>query len=189
MLTYRPSGDRQVAFERISHRLHDSEGVGMFYAWPEVRFWLVAVGVFIISAASFYKVRTMRALIRIPTRIVSILTSFLSFVAMSLALLVLVSGCNSHLEPLLSPSGDKAARVETDDEGATGGHSWVVAVYSHHGFSVHTVMYGTWRGVDRDDLRWIGDSALEIKYDGPDPSCSDTSEVHVICIRRSEKLR
>jgi len=158
----------------------------MFYSWPEIRFWLLAAGVFVTGAAAFHKVRTRRPLIRVPIRIASFLTCFVSFTVMSFALLVLVSGCNSHSEPLLSPSGDKAARVETDDEGATGGNSGV-ALYSHHGFDVHTVMYGSWRGVNRDDLRWVGDSALEIKYEGRDARCSDTSEVHVICIHRSEK--
>ncbi len=106
---------------------------------------------------------------------------------MSLALLVFIVGCDSHSEPLLSPAGDKAARVETDDEGATGGNSGV-AVYSHHGFSVHTVMYGQWRGVDRADLRWLGNSTLEIRYEGRDPNCTDTSEVRVVCVQRPEKI-
>lgn len=155
----------------------------MFYSWPDITSWLSAAGVFGIGATVFYAVRMRRPLIRIPTRIVSLLTCLLSFAAMSLTLLALVSGCHSHSEPLPSPSGEKAARVETDDDGATGGGSGV-AVYSHHGFSVHTVMYGAWRGVDRDDLRWIGDSILEIKHAGPVEVCSDTSEVRVICIGR-----
>ena len=159
----------------------------MFYSWSEIRFWLVATGVFVVAAFTFYKVRIRRPLIRIPARIASLLICFLSFAAMSLVLLGLVLGCDSHSEPVLSPSGDKAARVETYDEGATGGNSGV-AIYSHHGFSVHTVMYGSWHGVSSDDLRWLGDSTLEIKYDGQNPNCSDTSEVHVICIERPEKL-
>jgi hypothetical protein len=155
----------------------------VFYLWSEIRFWLIAGGVFGIGVVAFNRVRMRRSLIRIPTRIVSLLTCLLSFTAMSLALLVLVAGCNSHSDPLVSPSGDKAARVETDDEGATGGGSGV-AVYSHHGFSKHTVTYGAYRNVDRDDLRWTGNSTLEIKHDGPLQFCSDTSEVHVICIDR-----
>jgi hypothetical protein len=155
----------------------------VFYLWPEIRFWLIASGVFGIGLVAFYRVRTRRSLIRVPTRIVSLLTCLLSFTAMSFALLGLMAGCNSHSEPLVSPSGDKAARIETDDEGATGGGSGV-AVYSHHGFSVHTVTYGTWHSVDRDDLRWVGDSTLEIKHEGVLEFCSDTSELHVICISR-----
>ena len=158
----------------------------MFYSWPEIRFWIVALSVCALSSVAFYRVRSKRPLIRIPTRVASVLTCFLSFAIMSLALLGLLIGCNSHSEPILSPSGDKAARVETDDEGATGGNSGV-AIYTDHGFSVHTVMYGSWLGVDRDDLHWIGDSALEIKYEGRDPSCTDTSDVHVICIHRPDK--
>ena len=153
----------------------------MFYSWPELRFWLIAAGVFGSGVAAFYGVRRRRSLIRVPTRIASLLTCLLSFVAMSLVLLSLVLGCNSHSRPLVSPSGDRAARVETDDEGATGGGSGV-SIYSHHGFSVHGVMYGTYRGVDRDDLRWIGDSTLEIKYRGTLQFCSDAVGVHVICI-------
>jgi hypothetical protein len=155
----------------------------VFYSWPEIRFCLIAAGVFGVGIAAFYGVRMRRSLIRVSTRIVSLLTCLLSFAAMSLALLGLIVGCNSHSEPLLSPSGHRAVRIETDDEGATGGGSGV-AIYSHHGFSVHTVMYGTYRGVNRDDLRWIGDSTLEIKHEGTIQFCSDTSGVHVICINR-----
>jgi hypothetical protein len=155
----------------------------VFYSWPELRFWLISAGVFGSGVAAFYGVRRRRSLIRIPARTVSLLTCLLSFTAMSLALMGLVLGCNSHSEPLLSPSGDKAARVETDDEGATGGGSGV-SIYSNHGLSVHHVMYGTYRAVDRDGLRWIGDSTLEIKYRGTFQFCSDAGGVHVICIPR-----
>ena len=96
------------------------------------------------------------------------------------------------MEPLLSPSGDKAARIEIYDAGATGG-GYSVAVYSHHGFGVKTVMSGAWESVDRGDLRWIDNNVLEIHYDGRSyegrkPFCSDTPEVHVICIRRPTPL-
>jgi hypothetical protein len=155
----------------------------VFYSWPEIRFWLIATGVFGVAVAAFYGVRMRRSLIRVTGRIVSLLTCLLSFVAMSFVLFGHIAGCNSHSEPVLSPSGHRAARVETDDEGATGGGSGV-AIYSHHGFSVHTVMYGTYRGVNRDDLRWIGDSTLEITHEGTIQFCSDTSAVHVICINR-----
>lgn len=127
----------------------------VFYSWPELRFWLVAASVFASGVAAFLMMRKKRRLIRVPARIASILTCLISFAAMSLVLLGTVAGCNTHSEPLLSPSGDKAARIETDDEGATGGGSGV-AVYSYHGFSVHTVMYGTYRGVDLKDVRWMG---------------------------------
>ena len=160
----------------------------MFYIWPQIEFWVAAGTLFGISAGIFHWFRGRRPFIRIPARIVSVVVCLLSFTAMSLVLLVLLLGCDSHLQPVLSPSGDKAARVETDDEGATGGNSGV-AVYSHHGFSVHTVMYGDWRGVSREDLRWTSDSALEIHYKGRDPKCSDTADVHVTCIERPPKTR
>ncbi len=155
----------------------------MFYSWPEIRFWLIAASVFGAGVAAFYSVRKKRPLLRTPAQIVSLLTCLLSFAVMSFALLGLVLGCNSHSGPLLSPSADRAARIETDDEGATGGGSGV-SIYSHHGFSVHRVMYGTWRGVDLDDLRWIGDSTLEIKYRGTLEFCSDAAGIHVICLPR-----
>jgi hypothetical protein len=159
----------------------------VFYSWPELRFWLIAGCIFILGVAAFHGVRMKRPLIRVSTRIVTFLTCIASFIAMSLALIGLVSGCNTHSEPLLSPSGDKAARVEMVDGGATGGGSGV-AIYSHHGLSVNTVMYGAWHGVDRNDLRWIGDSTLEIMHDGNAQFCSDASGVHVVCVKRSNLL-
>jgi hypothetical protein len=155
----------------------------VFYSWLEIRFWLIAGCVLGLGIAGFHGVRLKQAIVRIPIRVSSVLVGLLSFAAMSLSLLRIMAGCDSHSEPVISPSGAKAARIETDDEGATGGGTGV-AIYSRHGFDVHTVMYGTFSGVDRSGLQWIGDSTLEVRYHGDAQYCSDAFGVHVICINR-----
>jgi hypothetical protein len=82
----------------------------------------------------------------------------------SLVLLILWagSGCRSHAAPIYSPSGKMAVRIETADEGATGGETWV-ELYWAHGLSNKEVYSGGWASVEQADIRWKSDSKLIIQ--------------------------
>lgn len=182
-MAQRPCGQRRV--DRVRPI---ALGVEMFYSWCEVKFWFFPVAAFALGIAIFRGTRTTRVMVGAPAQITGVLTSLLSFVLMSFVLLGHVLGCSSHLEPLLSPSGAKAARIEIHDEGGTGG-GYGVAVYSHHGFHVQRVMSGAWRSVEQNDVRWIGNSKLEVRYTGSESNCVDTRDVHVICVQKPTKSR
>lgn len=140
----------------------------------------------LISAGAFWLVRGKRAWIKLPVLILSGATSTVSVLVALLALLSLVMGCNTHLDPVLSPSRKSAARVEIADEGATGGGTGV-AVYTNHGFGYRQVFYGSWMGVQQDDVTWKNESNLQIRYEGRMDVCEGTSTIHVTCVRRPDR--
>lgn len=110
----------------------------------------------------------------------------LAALAILLALLETVEGCDSHGPPLYSPDHKVAARIETWDAGATGGGT-TVRVFQSKGFDTKVVFSGNWESVDEKDLSWLDGHHLKIVFahrlDRPQADlCTDAGDVHVTCI-------
>ena len=101
-----------------------------------------------------------------------------------LILQVMAVGCLSYSPPLYSPDHLKAARIRTDDEGGLGGNTHV-ELFSNHGLSSTEVYWGGWLSVGLQDIRWLGNTELEIKHDGPVESCTDAPTVKVRCVAKT----
>ena len=74
-----------------------------------------------------------------------------------------ISGCRSNSAPIYSPSRTMAVRIESADEGATGGSSSVV-LFRTHGLRQTTIYFGPIGSVETTDIHWIGNSELSIHY-------------------------
>jgi hypothetical protein len=96
-------------------------------------------------------------------------------------LLLAASGCSSYSAPIYSPSGKLAVRVQSSDEGATGGNT-TVQLYWAHGLRTRTVFWGGWQAVQPTGVRWVSDSELRISYTSQFYTCNDASGVKVECV-------
>jgi hypothetical protein len=100
-------------------------------------------------------------------------------------LLLAASGCVSYSAPIYSPSGKLAVRVESDDEGATGGNT-TVQLYWAHGFRTSTIFWGDWQAVRPTQVRWINDSELRISYTSQFYTCDNAAGVKVECVYEAQ---
>jgi hypothetical protein len=136
-------------------------------------------------------VRRSNLWVRIPIIIATIPIGLIAALFILLMALAQVSGCNSHGVPVYSPNGKSAARVETDDEGATGGGTGV-QLYSVHGFWTSSVFYGGWKSVEDQDLEWQSDTNLVVHYVHyggyrEADNCHSFGEIHVTCVPKPMK--
>jgi hypothetical protein len=152
-----------------------------------VEWWLlgrICLGLLILAVPllSFWAVRNRRWAIRITVRILSGLV-----VVCGLLLwlpFLLFPWPHSYSVPVYSPNGKMAARIHDYDAGPLGGADNSVELFTSHGLKSNVVYFGEWDSVAATDLRWNGDSELEIFYKGPTCECNNMRHVLVRCIRK-----
>ena len=160
----------------------------LFIDWSMLATLLIALVAISGAIAVIWAVRKKKLLIKIPVIVSSVPFGLLGTLALLLMALGQIWGCETHEDPIYSPDGKSAARVETWDAGATGGGTDVL-VYADHGFRVNTVLSGNWRFVGAGDVEWLDNSHLLIRYDHYDgydeaKSCRSTRAVDVKCEAR-----
>jgi len=153
----------------------------LFIEWWLVKRFAVLIALFLASCAGWWLVRNRRKSIRVAVVVLSSPVAVLS--GLLLALQFLAVGCLSHSPPVYSPDRSQAARVRTDDEGATGGNSRV-EIFWNHGFSSQEVYWGSWKSVDVKDLRWENNGSLNVMHFPHMYACQGSRSVKVICPER-----
>jgi hypothetical protein len=158
----------------------------IFFEWRIVGFIICGLLAIAGAAALFWSVRRKRWPVRIPVRLLSVPIGLAA--ALFLVLMWVGSGCVSYSTPIYSPDGEKAARIQTDDEGATGGNS-SVEVFEAHGWDEENVYWGDWRSIEPDGVHWIDNSHLRIEYDNVrEYHCDSSRRVVVECVPRLEPV-
>ena len=153
----------------------------LFIEWWIVRRFIILIMAIALCSGFIWAVRKKRKWIRIPVTLLG--SPIVILAALALGLQVLALGCLTYSAPVYSPNHEEAARVRTDDEGATGGNSHV-DVFRHHGLVSQEVFWGQWKSVGPEDIHWISDSELEIRQDGPAYSCEGMPSIKVTCITK-----
>ncbi len=153
----------------------------LFVEWWLVKRFAILIVILIASCASWWLVRNRRKSICIAVMILSSPVAVLA--ALFLALQFLALGCLSYSSPVYSPDHSQAARVRTDDEGATGGNSHV-ELFWNHGFSSMDVYSGGWKSVEVRDLQWESNSAFVLQHYLPVYLCESSPTVKVTCLER-----
>jgi hypothetical protein len=86
-------------------------------------------------------------------------------------------------QPIYSPNGKLAARVETWEGLFAGDDGTNVKVYSLHGLSSAWAYGGDEYSVEPGNIRWLDDHTLELRYTYDDEhTCDSPREIHVICL-------
>jgi hypothetical protein len=158
----------------------------IFIEWWIVRRVCYALLLIACATAAFWSVRKKRWPIRLPVRILSAPATLLA--VLFLLLQWKAAGCISYSSAVYSPDHRMAARIRTDDEGATGGNS-TVELFDVHGLLQYDVYWGSWNSVEPGWVRWIDATHLRIEYDGTSYFCKSTRKVKVECRSRSETVQ
>jgi hypothetical protein len=137
----------------------------MFFV--EWEFLQVVSCCFLLTGLSLWGLRYARNLSRLLFRVgLRFLCIPIGALASLLAvLLIAAAGCNSHSNPIYSPSKKLAVRITDSDGGATGGET-SVDLYWAHGFREQSLYSGEWKSVKPSDIQWKSDTELTINYDG-----------------------
>jgi hypothetical protein len=160
----------------------------VFFNWDLIGSVAICIAVIGCVSASIWAVRRKRLAIKVPVIAVGIPISLVGVLFLSLLVLGELMGCQTDSAPIYSPSHKAAVRVEDWDAGATGGDT-DVRVYEEHGLRVTIALSGGWKFVQADDIKWLDDSHLLIRYvhdDGydEDKSCHSTRDVQVQCVTK-----
>jgi hypothetical protein len=147
-----------------------------------VKRFAILIVLLVASCTGWWLVRNRRKSTRVAVIVLSSPVTVLAGLFWALQLMAL--GCLSYSSPVYSPDRSQAARVRTDDEGATGGNSHV-DLFWNHGFSSKEMYWGAWRSVDAKDLKWQSNSTLEVRHDPPVYLCESSRTVKVSCLQRS----
>jgi hypothetical protein len=158
----------------------------LFVEWWLLTRFAVLGGLLILSCAAFWFVRGRHRWIRIAVGILG--SPIFILASLSLALQLMAVGCLSYSSPVYSPDCLHAARVRTDDEGATGGNSHV-ELFWNYGFSSQEVYSGGFQSVSVADLVWDSNSTLEVRHDSPMYMCEGSQKVRVKCVQRNPSSR
>lgn len=153
-----------------------------FIEWWLVERFAMLAALLIASGVGIWLVRRKRKWIRVAAITLASPVGLLS--GLFLALQFMAIGCLSYSSPVYSPDRSRAARIRTDDEGATGGNS-SVEVFWNHGFSSQDVYWGQWKSVGPNDLRWKNNSMLNVTHDSPMYRCDSTRRIQVNCVERA----
>ena len=134
----------------------------LFIEWRLVVQVLVLAAVFLVCLLPFWvewkrrkQVREWTLILVSPLAILSGLLLLLQFGAF---------GCQAYSKPIYSPDGQKAIRIRTSDEGATGGQT-SVELFSDHGWHLRTVYFGGWKSVQDGDVNWLDNKHLVVRFD------------------------
>jgi hypothetical protein len=86
-------------------------------------------------------------------------------------------------QPIYSPNGKFAARVETWEGFFAGDGGTNVKVYSLHGLRSAWAYGGGEYSVEPGTIHWLDDHTLEVRYTYADEhTCGSTQNLHVICL-------
>lgn len=157
----------------------------LFIDWRALGLFLLSLVVIAGSTVGVWHLRKRHILLRIASVLLSLPLCGVAALLVLFAILSNLLGCETHGKAVYSPNGKIAARIETSDEGATGGSSFV-RLYTEHGLRTRTVFLGGWRSVEDGDLTWDGDAVLNIRYDhyagyNEAGTCTGMDGVHVHC--------
>ncbi|MGB8031464.1 MAG: hypothetical protein WCF30_17570 [Terracidiphilus sp.] len=159
-------------------------GARMPFHWLyNVAVYFVILSVVAIGFWAFRSVKRQRRSLRIPLRILSVAVISLGSLAFCLLLFIGLIAI-SRTTMVYSPDRRHAVQITDFDEGAVGGDT-VVDLYSYWGLKKESVLSGTWKIVERKDLRWVGNNELLITYDGrfgQMPECNNAKAVVVNCV-------
>ena len=98
----------------------------------------------------------------------------------ALFIFVATTGSSDNSNPIRSPDGKRAARVETWS-GFLNVSDTNVRIYSLHGLLSSSVYGGGEQSVG--DVRWLDNHSLEVRYTYDNGhTCDSTRNVHVICL-------
>jgi hypothetical protein len=154
----------------------------MFFEFRELLFWFLCVTAFALGIFGVYVVKGRDAPIRVPVRIGSIALTSIGLLALCLG------GCGKLLSvasasaPIYSPDRKRALRVETHDEGATGGGTEVY-LYSNLGLRRERITEAGFKQVEPRNVAWLKNNEVLIRYLATyqPPVCSSTRDVAVRC--------
>jgi len=160
----------------------------VFVEWDRIGSVVVCVAVLVVICSAIWRVRRKRLLLRIPVIAIAIPIGLVGSLFLSLFVLSELLGCETDSTPIYSPSHKAAVRLEDWDAGATGG-STDVRVYEEHGLWVDTVLSGEWKFVQAEDVRWLDDSHLLIRYEhygdyNESKDCHSTGDIQVQCVAK-----
>jgi len=146
----------------------------------------ICIAPLILGGLLFRIVRTTRSVVRIPTRIFSVLLCVCGACLISLwGFMNFYFTSTQHSSAIYSPDHRQALRVETWDAGAVGGGTSVI-LYSHFGLITKTIFSGEYAQVDKNSVRWLSNSHVLIEYDNSyetaNPFCDGSRSVSVKCM-------
>jgi hypothetical protein len=146
----------------------------------------ICIAPVIVGGLLFRIVRSTRPVVRIPTRIFSVLLCVCGVCLISLwGFMNFYFTSTRHSSAIYSPDHQDAIRVETWDAGAVGGGTNVV-LYSHFGLVTKAIFSGDYAQVDKNSVRWLSNSQVVIEYDKSyeiaNPFCEGSRSVSVKCV-------
>src|SRR5579859_1654040 len=154
----------------------------LFLEWWLIGRISIEIFILVMPFLAIRIVRKWRLWIRIPVWVLSGLLEMCAIVVL-LFLLILPSP-NVYSVPVYSPNKERAARIHDYNASGFGGAYNSVELFTFHGLHSDIVYDGEWSSVRVENIRWRGDSELDISYDGPEPNCKSTAYVLVRCIHR-----
>ena len=119
--------------------------------------------------------------VRILTAIIATPFTLAALGFSALFIFTATTGSSDNSNPIRSPDGKRAARVETWS-GFLNVSYTNVRIYSLHGLLSSSVYGGGEQSVG--DVRWLDDHTLEVRYAtyDNDHTCDNTRNVHVVCL-------
>jgi hypothetical protein len=117
---------------------------------------------------------------RILTTVTATPLALASLAFAALFIFFVAVGSSDNSNPIRSPDGKRAARVETlSGPGTLGATN--VKIYALHGLLLSLVYSGGEQSVG--DVRWLDNHTLEVRYIFDDGhTCDSTRNVHVVCL-------
>src|SRR5580658_3436372 len=147
-----------------------------FIEWWLVRRLLIGALVSIGAAAIFFGVRRNQ---NPPGMVARSIAAPAGVLALLFVLLNIgAAGCQSYSNPIYSPDHQSAVRIRVANIGGPGG-STDVELFTAHGFKTDSIFRGGWNAVEANDVRWVSDSELLVRYSGMMFGCDSTDDVKV----------
>jgi len=150
----------------------------LFIEWWLVQRLLIGVLICAGAAAFFFGGRGGQ---NRPREVARSLAAPIGVLALLFVLLNIgAAGCQSYSIPIYSPDHQSAVRVRVANIGGPGG-STDVELFTARGFKTYSVFRGGWKTVEADDVKWVSDSELLVRYSGMMFGCESTDDVKVHC--------
>jgi len=151
----------------------------VFVEWYPIAVYCLLFAMVSIAALIFWSVRKRKWTFRLPLRLIS------AILVITAAFILTIGGAfpnpNSYSVPVYAPDRRAAARVWNYDPGPLGKAESYVEVFTAHGFRSHVVFSGEWQSIKAENIRWIGDTQLELSSAEPAWSCVGTTNISVQC--------
>ena len=117
---------------------------------------------------------------RILTAIIATPFTLAALGLSALFIFIATTSSSNNSDPIRSPDGKRAARIETWS-GFLNVSGTNVRIYSLHGLLSSSVYGGGEQSVE--EVRWLNNHTLEVRYSNDyGHTCDSTRNVHVICL-------